>query len=128
MARPGGELPEAWADGLVKVGTAVPMHTVLRPRSWEDLVWKKPLRLELEGGIPRDRMLPCPVGHYFLKEEERETCHGTDGPCLWPKLKEKGGTTEMVLPLVFDRRGPLDIYESLRRRRFGSCKAVQSPT
>lgn len=104
MVRTVGNLPERWREGLVQVGTA-PINTVLRQRSWEDLVWRKPMRLELESGIPRDRMLPGPVGHYVWEEDgERGTCHGMDGPCLWPKLKENAAGVEPVY--VFDRKRP----------------------
>ena len=83
----------------------VPAHTVLRAKAWEDLVWKNPLKLELESGIPRDRMLPCPVGHFVWEHGGgRETCHSTDGPCTWPKLKE--GCDGILPVFLFDRRGP----------------------
>eukprot|EP00435_Cladocopium_sp_Y103_P010990 s1238_g2.t2 len=105
FVRPGGDLPTSCEEALVRVGAPVPVHTVLKQKPWEDLVWRRPARLQLESGIPRDRMLPCPIGHYARAEDgERETCHSTDGPCLWPKLKE--GAKEVEPVYVFDRRGP----------------------
>jgi hypothetical protein len=106
VARPEGALPEDWTTGLVRVGAPVPIGTLLKQKPWEDLVWRKPVKLELESGIPRDRMLPCPVGHYMWssEEEERRTCHSLDGPCLWPKLVAGSKSIEEVV--IFDRRGP----------------------
>ena len=105
VARPGGELPEDWQGGLVRVGAPVPAGTILKQKPWEDLIWRKPMKLELESGIPRDRMLPCPVGHYFWEgEEERRTCHSLDGPSLWPKVRDGGKAIEEMV--MFDRRGP----------------------
>eukprot|EP00435_Cladocopium_sp_Y103_P002944 s2186_g1.t1 len=105
LVRPGGALPDSCEEGLVRVGAPVPVHTILKQKPWEDLVWRRPARLQLESGIPRDRMLPCPIGHFAWSEDgERETCHSTDGPCLWPKLVEGKGGVEPVY--VFDRRGP----------------------
>eukprot|EP00435_Cladocopium_sp_Y103_P042118 s923_g11.t1 len=105
MVHTGGSLPENVEEGLVRVGVPVPVHTILKAKPWEDLVWRRPMRLELESGIPRERMLPNPVGHYYWEEGgERQTCHSTDGPCLWPKLREG---LEVVEPqYVYDRRGP----------------------
>eukprot|EP00435_Cladocopium_sp_Y103_P071083 s29_g36.t1 len=105
LVRPGGALPEAFEESLVRVASPVPIHTILKQKPWEDLVWRRPARLQLESGIPRDRMLPCPIGHYAWNEDgDRETCHSTDGPCLWPKLKD--GVEGMEPLYVFDRRGP----------------------
>eukprot|EP00435_Cladocopium_sp_Y103_P058511 s1062_g20.t1 len=105
MVHTGGNLPENVEEGLVRVGVPVPVHTILRAKPWEDLVWWRPMRLELESGIPRERMLPNPVGHYYWEEGgERQTCHSTDGPCLWPKLREGSKTVEPQY--MYDRRGP----------------------
>ena len=92
-----GILPEGWMDGLVKVGNPVPVQTVLKAKPWEDLAWSKPMRIELESGIPRDRMLPNPVGHFFFQEQERLTCHGVDGPAPWPKIEEGTGRLKEVV-------------------------------
>ena len=105
IVRPGGTLPAAWEEGLVRSGSAVPVRTLLGHKEWTDLVWKTPVRMQIESGIPRDRLLPNPVGHYYLEEDgERRTCHSLDGPCLWPKLQEDRKGIEDVL--VFDHRGP----------------------
>ena len=99
-----GPLPEEAEEGLVRSLTTVPIHYKLKPKPWEDLVWKQPQKFILESGIPRDRLLPLPVGHHFWLSEERETTYGTGGPCYWPKISGDGQTLQQ--PVVFDRRGP----------------------
>ena len=97
-------MPGGWDESLVRVGTPVPVQTMLKSKPWEDMVWQRPIRLELESGIPRDRMLPNPVGHFFMEDSERLTCHGVDGPAPWPKIDEV--TNRMKEILMFDRKGP----------------------
>ena len=58
IVRPEGTLPAAWEEGLVRSGTSVPVRTILSSRLWEDLVWRTPAKLQIESGIPRDRLLP----------------------------------------------------------------------
>ena len=99
-----GILPEGWEESVMRAGAPVPVQTMLKTKPWEDLVWVRPMRLELESGIPRDKMLPNPVGHFFFEEQERLTCHGIDGPAPWPKIDENNGQVRDVL--MFDRRGP----------------------
>ena len=99
-----GILPEGWDESLVKVGAPVPVQTLLKSKPWEDMVWRRPVRLELESGIPRDRMLPNPVGHFFMEDAERLTCHGVDGPAPWPKIDEVTNRAKEIL--MFDRKGP----------------------
>ena len=99
-----GILPEGWEESVLRAGAPVPVQTALKSKSWEEMVLMRPMKLEVESGIPRDRMLPNPVGHFFLEEQERLTCHGVDGPAPWPKIDENMGQVKDVL--MFDRRGP----------------------
>ena len=79
----------------------VPMSSLLKEH--HDLCWAKPLRLELESGIPRDRMLPQPAGHVW-RGEEREVIHGIGGTGRWPLLSERGDSLQGYY--IYDRRGP----------------------
>ena len=113
VVRPGGELPLMWEESLVRVGAPVPVRTILKPEPWESLVWVKPYKLEIDTGIPRDRMLPHPVGHFqWSEEDDRRTCHSVDGPCLWAKLGETPHKVESQF--VYDRRGPPACLRRLR--------------
>ena len=82
--------------------TSVPVRALLSSKTWNDLVWKVPAKLQIESGIPRDRLLPNPVGHFYMNPDgERGTCHSMDGPCLWPKLEADTGKMGEVL--IFDQ-------------------------
>eukprot|EP00435_Cladocopium_sp_Y103_P076192 s59_g80.t1 len=74
-------------------------------RAWEEKVWIKPASLTLESGIPREQMLPAPVGHFFWDEGgDRMTCHGAGGPVLWPRWLEETKSFNDIY--IYDRRGP----------------------
>ena len=82
------------------------MATIVRSakKEGETLVWDRPFRVSLEPGIPRDRLLPQVVGHFWMREgEERANLHGLGGPMRWP-LRAKGGGREVLW--VHDRCGP----------------------
>ena len=94
-----------WANYLVRVAVPVPMHTFLKPIGPQDECWVRPHAVELESGIPRDRMLPQPAGHVWWNQGgEREIVYGTGGPGRWPLMAENGGGLEQTY--VYDRRGP----------------------
>ena len=103
VVNPHGALPEAWEEFLVRAMGPAPMSSLLKPKEHHDLCWTKPLRLELESGIPRDRMLPQPAGHVWWGEE-REVIHGIGGPGRWPLLSDDGSSLQGYY--VYDRRGP----------------------
>ena len=105
LASTNGPLPPDFEEGLVKMVSSVPVHYKLTSKPWEDLVWKTPVRTVLESGIPRERLLPLPVGHHFWSEDgERMVTYGTGGPCYWPRMAEDG--SGVIPPVLFDRRGP----------------------
>ncbi|CAK9114808.1 unnamed protein product [Durusdinium trenchii] len=103
VVNPHGALPEAWEEFLVRAMGPAPMSSLLKPKEHHELCWTKPLRLELESGIPRDRMLPQPAGHVWWGEE-REVIHGIGGPGRWPLLSDDGSSLQGYY--VYDRRGP----------------------
>lgn len=81
------------------------MQSVLSAKDWKDQAWIQPETLILESGIPREHMLPNPVGHFYWEDGgERHTCHGVGGPALWPKWSEE--TKSFADTYVHDRRGP----------------------
>lgn len=90
-----GELPEFWEGLLVRSMGASPMGTVLQAKDHDDPCWVKPYKLELESGIPRDRLLPQPVGHlWWTQSGDREVVHGLGGPCKWPLMQEPGRSVQ----------------------------------
>ena len=103
VVNPHGALPEAWEEFLVRAMGPAPMSSLLKPKEHHELCWTKPLRLELESGIPRDRMLPQPAGHVWWGEE-REVIHGIGGPGRWPLLSDDGSSLQGYY--VYNRRGP----------------------
>eukprot|EP00435_Cladocopium_sp_Y103_P066762 s1381_g29.t1 len=101
----GGPLPDEWASSLVRMGAPTSMVSVLKPLEPEDDKWTKPDRLEVESGIPRERMLPQPAGHVWWSEDgEREVIYNLGGPGRWPLFDEQ--RRQMEDTFVFDRRGP----------------------
>eukprot|EP00913_Durusdinium_trenchii_P022970 g21568.t1 len=87
---------------LVRTVTAPPLGTCLqRAPHGLDLIWKKPCRLTIEPGIPRDPLLPQVVGHAWdVPEGERKNVHGLAGPGRWPLRKENGEFEKIE---VYDR-------------------------
>ena len=76
---------------------------MLRAAAWEDTSrWVKPYKMELQGGQPRDPMLPQGVGHYWMPT--RVVLFGLGGPARWPLFDEEKGAMEDVY--VYDRKGP----------------------
>lgn len=90
---------------FVKSCYPVAMQSILGAKDWSNDAWARPETLIMESGIPRERMLPNPVGHYYWEEGgDRHTCHGMVGPALWPKWSEETkGVNDLC---VHDRRGP----------------------
>ena len=90
---------------VVRSATARPMATIVDSvKNSEALVWKRPYKVEIEPGIPRDRLLPQVVGHFWMeKEDDRANLHGLGGPMRWP-LRAKDGCREVLW--VHDRQGP----------------------
>eukprot|EP00435_Cladocopium_sp_Y103_P045096 s974_g12.t2 len=96
---------EGWESVFVKSCHPPAVQNVLPARAWEEKVWIKPASLTLESGIPREQMLPAPVGHFFWEEGgDRMTCHGAGGPVLWPRWSEETKSFNDIY--VYDRRGP----------------------
>lgn len=100
-----GERVDGWEGYFVKSCYPVAMQGILGVKDWNDDAWARPETLIMESGIPRERMLPNPVGHYYWEEGgDRHTCHGMGGPALWPKWSEETkGFNDLY---VHDRRGP----------------------
>lgn len=102
---------------LVRTVTAPPLGTCLqRAPHGLDLIWKKPCRLTIEPGIPRDPLLPQVVGHAWdVPEGERKNVHGLAGPGRWPLRKENGEFEKIE---VYDRFGrPGHLRQLARRER-----------
>ena len=71
-----------------------------------ELAWKKPWKIELAIGIPRDPLLPHVVGHWWPNESSARTnLHGLTGPGRWPQALSR---SEMETLVVWDRQGPVD--------------------
>eukprot|EP00435_Cladocopium_sp_Y103_P028921 s3298_g7.t1 len=101
----GGQLPDDWASTLVRMGAPTSMASLLKPLASDDAKWVKPHRLEVESGIPRERMLPQPAGHVWWTEAgDREVIYDLGGPGRWPLFDEQ--QRQMEDSYVFDRRGP----------------------
>ena len=97
-----GALREAWEESLVRAMGPVPMSSLLKQKDHHDLCWVKPLRLELESGIPRDRMLPQPAGHVWWVGARGDPWDWSPG--RWPLLSEHGDSLQDYY--IYDRRGP----------------------
>eukprot|EP00435_Cladocopium_sp_Y103_P012460 s1027_g3.t1 len=96
---------EGWETVFVKSCHPSSVQGTLPARGWEEDVWVKPFSMLIESGIPREPMLPVPVGHFLWEEDgERLTCHGVGGPILWPKWSEERGS--FMDTYIYDRRGP----------------------
>eukprot|EP00435_Cladocopium_sp_Y103_P076123 s50_g77.t1 len=108
-----GEAVE-WKTALIKMEVPPSGISSLKPASWsEEGSWVRPHRLEISGPVPRDPMLPRPVGHMWLEaDQEREMVYNIAGPIRWPLMKP--GTQEMEPVLVYDRRGPPNALRKLR--------------
>ena len=107
---------------VVKGATARPMATIVGnvKRDSEALVWDRPSKLSLEPGIPRDRLLPQVVGHFWMKEEDdRANLHGLGGPMRWP-LRAKEGGREVLW--VHDRQGPAGCVRRLTPLEVWMCQ------
>ena len=100
-----GALPEGWEGSLVRIGVPTPMMSILKPLPADDPKWRQPVRLEIESGIPRDRMLPQPAGHVWWSQEgDREVVCNMSGPGRWPLFDPS--TKKLEETFVYDRRGP----------------------
>lgn len=107
---------------VVRSATARPMATIVdsAKKCSEGLVWKKPFRMTVEPGIPRDRLLPQVVGHFWMhKDEERSNLHGLGGPMRWP-LTAKDGSREVLW--VYDRQGPAGCVRKLSPMEVWLCQ------
>ena len=101
-----GPLPAAWKEGLVRSLGVMPAAAAIGCPEWTDLVWKKPVKLEMQPGIPRAPLLPHAVAHVWMTVGgERQVIHTTGGPLKWPTVSatEQKVECEMV---VYDRKGP----------------------
>ena len=86
----------------------------------EMLTWDRPFRVSLEPGIPRDRLLPQVVGHFWMNEgDERANLHGLGGPMRWP-LRAKSGAREVLW--VHDRQGPAGCVRRLGPMEIWLCQ------
>ena len=91
-----GIMAEDVGKFVVRSATARPMATIVSSakKDGEALTWDRPFRVSLEPGIPRDRLLPQVVGHFWMKDgDERANLHGLGGPMRWP-LSAKNGARE----------------------------------
>ena len=106
---------------VVRSATARPMATIVDSvKNSEALVWKRPYKVEIEPGIPRDRLLPQVVGHFWMeKEDDRANLHGLGGPMRWP-LRAKDGCREVLW--VHDRQGPSGCVRKLNPMEIWLCQ------
>eukprot|EP00434_Breviolum_minutum_P012254 symbB.v1.2.010803.t1/scaffold712.1/size170421/2 len=103
---------------VVRSATARPMATIVRSakKESETMVWDRPFRVSLEPGIPRDRLLPQVVGHFWMKEgDERANLHGLGGP-----MRAKGGGREVLW--IHDRCGPAGCIRRLSALEVWLCQ------
>ena len=85
-----------------KLGPPMSPH-LDQTRAVEGKQWIGPVKITMDGGIPREPLLPMIKGH-FWEEGKRKNLIGTGGPLLWP-LRVPG--EECVEPsVVWDPRGP----------------------
>ena len=106
---------------VVRSATARPMATIVdSAKNSEALVWKRPYKVAIEPGIPRDRLLPQVVGHFWMeKEDDRANLHGLGGPMRWP-LRAKDGSREVLW--VYDRQGPSGCVRRLKPMEIWLCQ------
>ena len=107
---------------VVRSATARPMATIVSSakREGEVLAWDRPFRVSIEPGIPRDRLLPQVVGHFWMrKDDERANLHGLGGPMRWP-LRAKDGAREVLW--VHDRQGPAGCVRRLTPMEVWLCQ------
>lgn len=116
-----GALREAWEESLVRAMGPVPMSSLLKQKDHHDLCWVKPLRLELESGIPRDRMLPQPAGHVWWGGE-REVIHGIGAQAAGPCSRNMGIVFKTTTSMIVE--GPEVTYDVLILKNFGRFKGV----
>eukprot|EP00438_Fugacium_kawagutii_P022124 Skav232871 [mRNA] locus=scaffold1881:25961:36237:+ [translate_table: standard] len=101
-----GRMMVEWQNALVRAEAPVPASAILKAAPWdEERRWVKPHKLDVSGHVPRDPMLPQPVGHYWEEQDgERRIAYGMGGPIRWPLMKS--GTRELEEVLVYDRKSP----------------------
>ena len=107
---------------VVRGATARPMAAIVGSvkKDSEALVWDRPYKLSLEPGIPRDRLLPQVVGHFWMRvDDERANLHGLGGPMRWP-LKAKEGGRETLW--AYDRQGPAGCVRRLSPLEIWVCQ------
>ena len=80
--------------------------------------WRKPDRLEMEAGIPRDPLLPAVKGH-FWDHNERHNLITTSGPVKWPLVLQNGEIEEIE---VWDPKGPAGMVRSLSYGELWRCQ------
>ena len=88
---------------------APPMRPHLDPiKVVNDKQWIGPVRISMDGGIPRDPLTPMIKGHFWL-EGQRRNLVGTGGPLLWPLRVPKvevwkcQGRTEQAFTELLDQ-------------------------
>lgn len=107
---------------LVRSATARPLSAVVGKVDAEakSLVWKRPWKVSIEAGIPRQPLLPQVVGHVWRSAEgDRENLHGMGGPLRWP-LKAASGAREVLG--VHDRSGPAGHVRQITSEEVWRCQ------
>ena len=99
---------------------APPMNPHLDPtKGASDSQWIGPVKITMDGGIPRESLLPMIKGHFWL-DRRRRNLVGTGGPLLWPL---RVPNEEQVEPsLVWDPRGPSGRVRQLTAAEVWRCQ------
>ena len=87
------------------------------------LLWKYPIKLTLDAGIPRAPLLPMIKGHFWLQDGRRNLA-STSGPLRWPlKVAGQEGVEDSF---VYDPRGPCGAIRQLSPVEVWRCQGRSS--